>query len=253
MPDVTIQALEDGVFLASRPLEEGIDVRAVLLIGATSACVIDTLARPEDMAPFIDIVDRSGLRCIVVDTHADWDHAWGNCAFANSSIIGHTLCEARLRSREARDELARKRNERSGFFDGVRLVPPTVTFESQMTIDLGTFEIRLHHLPGHTRDSIVAYVPQRGLLIAGDCVEEPFPLLESGPLDTWVAALRAWSLAGVRTVIPAHGSVGGPELLVANAAYLESLRGDPPPPADALAFYHDAHRRNVATARALEA
>jgi hypothetical protein len=93
-------------------------------------------------------------------------------------------------------------------------------------------------------------VPQRGLLVAGDCAEDPFPLLESGPLDEWAAGLRSWASRGVRTVVPAHGAIGGPELLRANAGYLESLRSAPPVPDGPLhSFYADAHRRNVQAAR----
>lgn len=250
MPDVAIERVDDDLFLASRPLDEGIDVRAALLLGPARAIVIDTLARPQDMTGFAEIIRERGLQCSVIDTHADWDHAWGNCAFPKATIVGHALCRARLVSVDARDELARKTRERPGFFDAVRLVPPTATFETAMTVDAGGIEVQLHHLPGHTADSIVVYVPHRKTLFAGDCVEDPFPLLESGPLDGWIAQLRAWAEKDVTTVIPAHGPVSGPELLAENAAYLEALRSAPPPPVRGPEFYVDAHRRNVLAARA---
>jgi glyoxylase-like metal-dependent hydrolase (beta-lactamase superfamily II) len=250
-PDVRVDRIESWLFLASRPLDDGLDVRATLLLGTKSAVVIDTLARPQDMAPFLELIERSGLPCSVVDTHADWDHAWGNCAFPKSAILGHTDCYTRLRSREARETLARKRRERPGFYDGVRLVAPSATFDTQMTIDAGGFEVELHHLPGHTSDSIVAYVPAHGLLVAGDCVEDPFPLLESGPLDEWIARLRSWAARDIKTVVPAHGPVSGPELLLANAEYLSSLRSEPSCPVASPSFYVEAHRRNVETAASM--
>ena len=248
MPDVAIERIDDDLFLASRPLDEGIDVRAALLFGPTRAIVIDTLARPQDMTAFVEIVRQRGLPCTVIDTHADWDHAWGNCAFPKATIVGHTLTRARLVSAQARDELARKTRERPGFFDAVRLVPPTATFETVMTVDAGGIEVQLHHLPGHTSDSIVVYVPHRKMFFAGDCVEHPFPLLESGPIDGWIAHLRSWASKDVTTVIPAHGPISGPELLTENAAYLEALRAAPPSPVSEPAFYVDAHRRNVLAA-----
>jgi len=249
--DVKIEQIEPWLYLATRPLDEALDVRAALLLGTRTAVVIDTLARPEDMAPFIDVIDRSGLPCTVVDTHADWDHAWGNCAFPRSAIVGHIDCYRRLRGSESRESLAGKRREKPGFYDGVRLVAPTATFETQMTIDAGGFEVELHHLPGHTSDSIVAYVPRHGLLVAGDCVEDPFPLLESGPLNGWIEGLRAWAGRDVRRVVPAHGDVCGPEVLRANADYLASLRSAPPCPVSGPSFYVDAHRRNVTAAASM--
>jgi len=249
--DVKILQIEPWLYVASRPLDDGLDVRATLLVGARTAVVIDTLARPEDMEPFLEVIERSGLPCTVVDTHADWDHAWGNCAFARSAIVGHIDCYRRLRDREARETLARKRLERPEFYDRVRIVAPTATFETQMKIDAGGFEVELHHLPGHTSDSIVAFIPRHGLLVAGDCVEEPFPLLESGPLGGWIEGLRAWAGRGVRTVIPAHGDVCGPDILRANADSLASLNSAPPCPVAGPAFYVDAHRRNVAAAASM--
>jgi len=251
-PDVRVDRIDSRLYLASRPLDDGLDVRAALLVGSKTAVVIDTLARPEDMAPFLALIDEFGLPCTVVDTHADWDHAWGNCAFPKSAIVGHTDCFKRLRSREARETLARKRRERPGFYSSVRLAPPTATFDTQMTIDAGGFDVELHHLPGHTSDSIVAYVPANGLLIAGDCVEDPFPLLESGPLDGWIAGLRSWAQRDVRTVVPAHGPISGPELLVANADYLASLRSGAPCPVAGPPFYQEAHRRNIEAAASMK-
>lgn len=250
--EVRIDRIEDWLVLASRPLDDGLDVRATLLLGTKTAVVIDTLARPEDMVPFLELIHARGLSCTVVDTHADWDHAWGNCAFPKASIVGHTDCYARLNSSEARDTLARKRRERPGFYDGVRLVAPAATFDAQMSIDAGGFDVELHHLPGHTSDSIVAYVPAHGLLVAGDCVEDPFPLLESGPLDGWIAGLRSWAKRDVRTVVPAHGPISGPELLVANAEYLASLRSAPSCPLADPPFYVEAHRRNVEAAASMK-
>lgn len=249
MSDVAVERVTPELYLASRSLDDGVDVRAALLIGTTRAVVIDTLARPEDMAEFAVLVDRSGLPCVVIDTHADWDHAWGNGAFGKATIVGHTLCRTRLGGSTAREELSKKRRQRPGFYDTVSLTAPNATFETQMTIDAGSFDVVLHHMPGHTGDSIVAFVPQRKLLFAGDCAEDPFPLLESGPLDGWIAALQSWSQREVDKVIPAHGRISGPELLSANAAYLGGLRAGPPSPVTEPAFYVDAHRRNVAAAR----
>jgi glyoxylase-like metal-dependent hydrolase (beta-lactamase superfamily II) len=203
------------------------------------------------MAPFVKLVKDAGLPVTVVDTHADWDHAWGNAAFPDAPIVAHSACHRRLRSREAREELARKRRELPGMFDGVRLVPPTATFDVRMTLDLGGLDVELRSLPGHTEDSIVAYVANRQLVFGGDCIEDPFPLLESGPLLAWAAELRGLAALGVRTVVPAHGAIGGPELLLGNAAYLESLPSRPALAAGLPSFYAGAHARNVVKALAL--
>ena len=251
--EVTVSPLGEGIFLASRALAGGPEVRAALLLGTERAAVVDTMARPEDMAPFVALAAAHGRPVTVVNTHADWDHAWGDAAFPGAKIVGHRLCRERLRGAEARARLARERGADPAAYANVTLVPPDSTFEAATTLPLGGMTLVLHHLPGHTADCLVGFVPERRLLLAGDCAEEPFPLLGSGPLAGWVRDLRAWAQKDLEVVVPSHGRIGGPELLRANAAYLEGLADDPPVPAGVPAFYAEAHAANVAAARRLGA
>ena len=247
--DVTVTRLEDGVYITARPLEGGPDVRAALLLGERLSVVIDTLLCPEDMAPLLRLLAEHGRPVAVVNTHADWDHVWGNPAFPGARILGHRLCRARLLDAEARVVLERKRGETPGLYDNAALVPPDVTFETSMALHLGGLTLELHHLPGHTADCLVAYVPERRLLYAGDCAEDPFPLLNSGPLDGWVAGLRGWAERDVATVVPSHGRISGTELLRNNAEYLEGLLGETPVPSGLPEFYAEAHKGNRQAAR----
>ncbi len=251
-PDVDVTRLDEGVYIASRSLGGGEpDVRAALFVGARRAVVVDTLARPEDMAPLIDLIAARGLPVVVVNTHADWDHAWGNAAFSAAPIVGHQLCRTRLLGERERAVLARKRAEDDLFYANVQLLPPDVTFETTLRLDLGGLTVELHHAPGHQPDCLVAYVPERRLLYAGDCAEDPFPLLNSGPREGWIQALRAWSARDLDTVVPSHGRIGGVELLKANADYLAGLDHDEPPPVGTPDFYLEAHTSNQAVARRL--
>lgn len=250
--DVTVAQLQKGIYLASCPLgADEPDVRAALLLGEKWAVVVDTLTCPEDMAPLREIIAAHGRPALVVNTHADWDHAWGNAAFPDSLIVGQRICRERLLGADERAMLAQKRAEEPDHYAAVALIPPAATFETALTIDLGGLTMELHHVPGHTPDCLMVHVPERRLIYAGDWAEDPFPLLESGPLDGWIASLRAWSTREVETVIPAHGRIGGGESLHANAAYLESLRDDPPAPPGTPPFYVTAHAENVAAARRL--
>src|SRR5215212_7165877 len=72
------------------------------LINARTAEVLLEIARP-----YLD-----GRQLLVVNTHADWDHAWGNHVFAgpralvHAPIIASRVCAERLRSEQARQKLA---------------------------------------------------------------------------------------------------------------------------------------------------
>jgi glyoxylase-like metal-dependent hydrolase (beta-lactamase superfamily II) len=136
-----------------------------------------------------------------------------------------------------------------GQWADVELVPPTRLFAQRLDIDLGGVTVELHALPGHTRDCIVGLVAARGLLLAGDTVETPCPVVPEGsPLADWVGRLRQWTRdVRVRFVVPAHGPVGGVELLSRNVEYLQGLLDGHPlePPGPLTEFYQQTHRTNL--------
>jgi glyoxylase-like metal-dependent hydrolase (beta-lactamase superfamily II) len=247
---VTAIRLQDRIFIAERPLGTAMTVKAALILGERYAVVVDTLQAPADMGPFRALISGHGRPAVVVNTHWHWDHVWGNDAFSEALLIGHDYCREEMLA-ALPPELERKQNEQRSVFDAVRIVPPAFTFSHTASIHAGGLTVELHYLPGHTRDSCVAYIPERGLLLAGDCAESPIPASgEGASLASWARALRAWATQA-QTVVPAHGPISGPELLQTNAAYLEGLLADPDHPWEsAIPFYQETHRANVEVARA---
>lgn len=247
MANITAELLDDGIWLTRVPLDE-YDVRGALLVGHRRAAVWDTLSRPRDMLPWLPLIGNREL--VVVYSHADWDHIWGTAGLPEAR--GGVFAHARARDRFATDvpaTLAREQTAQPGGWDDVVLVPPTEVFDAECSIDLGGLTLTLHHLPGHTVDCIVGFIPERGVLLAGDTVETPCPVVPAdSPLDVWIAELRRW--AGderVRTVVPAHGVIGGCEILRRNVEYLDALRsGHPIEPTGPLTpFYLETHATNL--------
>ena len=121
---------------------------------------------------------------------------------------------------------------------------------------MGGAALHLHPLPGHTRDCIVGFVPEWGVLLAGDTVETPLPVVNDGAaVRGWIERLDRWAVdPSVTTVVPAHGRVGGRELIDETASYLRgvlsAVAGGSPDAAavdlsSALAFYAKTHTRNL--------
>jgi len=224
------------------------DVRGALVLGGRVALVWDTLARPRDMRPYLPVIGSRELA--VVYSHADWDHVWGTAGLGQpgARIVGHDDCRARF-DEDVPRVLAGKQRDEPGQWDDVVLVPPRETFAAEQSLDLGGLTVILSPRPGHTRDCIVGFVPERGLLLAGDTVETPCPVVPpDAPLDAWIAALGPWAAdERVRSVVPAHGPIGGREIITRNIAYLEALRdGRPIEPSGALTpFYRKTHEANV--------
>ncbi|GAC1625308.1 MAG: hypothetical protein NVS4B2_03750 [Chloroflexota bacterium] len=244
---VTINPLEENIYAIDAPCEADVDVRALLVCGQRFSLLIDTLLRPSDLQSVAQLVAGAGGPLLIVNTHADWDHWWGNAAFPNVPIIAHQRTRSRQIREGKRSLASRRRKDPSGFAE-IELRPATVTFSEALDLDLGDIQVELRALPGHTSDCIVAYLPERHLLFAGDAAENPIPLLNEGVIGSWPELLDVWARRS-RIVVPAHGAIAGPELLERNAAYLRGLRDNPagsvPELDGAPAFYRTAHRRNL--------
>ncbi|RPJ83232.1 MAG: MBL fold metallo-hydrolase [Acidobacteria bacterium] len=242
-----VEQLDEGVWTTEVALDE-YNVRGALVAGSHRAIVWDTLSHPRDMQGYLPLIGDREL--VIVYSHADWDHIWGTAGlpFEPASIVGHRACLERFSS-DVPATLEEKQAGEPGRWDEVRLVPPRTVFDVEHRIDLGGMTLELRHLPGHTEDCIVGFVPERGLLVAGDTVETPLPVVPPGaPLDRWIEGLERWARDGrVSCVVPAHGSIGGPEIVHRTIAYLYGLRdGRPAQVGEALtAFYRQTHEANL--------
>jgi glyoxylase-like metal-dependent hydrolase (beta-lactamase superfamily II) len=237
---------EPGIWITDIELRD-FDVRGVLIAGDSRAAVWDTLSHPLDMSPVASLAGDRDL--VVVYSHADWDHVWGTAGLGAhvSTIVAHRRCLERFAA-DVPNALHEKQRAEPGRWDAVELVPPAVVFDDRHTIDLGGLTLELFHLPGHTPDEIVGFVPERGLLLMGDAAETPFPVVPAdAPLDGWIAELQRWADdPRVRVVMPAHGAIGGREVLRQDIDYLTALRdGRPFCPAGPLPpFYRETHAAN---------
>lgn len=215
-----------------RVFRAGDEVDTCALITQRYVVLVDTMATPELAEDIVAAVrgELAGRQLLVVNTHADWDHSWGNAAFEAPGgrypepIIGHARCAERLRGEEERRRLEEMRRKEARF-TSVRLVPPTITFAGEgLRIDGGDLTLELLPTPGHTPDHVSVWVPELRLLLAGDAAEHPFPCV--GPAEALpelrhsLERLRALDAA---VVIPCHGGTTDPGLMERNLAYFAEL------------------------------
>ena len=227
---------------------DGMSVRGTVVIGERQAVVWDTLAHPRDIGQLAQILGDKPFH--VVYSHADWDHCWGTSGLKRTplSVIGHDECRRRFEE-DVPQTLSGMQIAEPFKWDAVHLAPPNMTFDSRMYFDLGGVTLVLHHLPGHTGDSIVGWIPEWGVLLGGDAIETPLPVVNCGArLDGWLAALRGWaSRPELMRSIPSHGSMNGRKALDETVAYLSALSGDQDfkLPKRLTKFYRETHQKNL--------
>ena len=174
-------------------------------------------------------------RLLVVNTHADYDHAWGNQMFGGleapypAPIIGHVRCAERLAADEGPLSRAKMEELQPGRFDDLVLTPPNLTAgDGGLTIDGGDLTLTLVHTPGHTDDHFSIWIPELRIVLAGDAAEQPWPHVETpGGIAQARASLVRLQELDPRYVLPCHGDTTEPALLDRNITYLDAVATDP--------------------------
>jgi glyoxylase-like metal-dependent hydrolase (beta-lactamase superfamily II) len=206
----------------------GMEVDAYIVITERYVVVFDTLLCPEDASAMVQMVKDQlpGRHLLVVNSHADWDHCWGNAYFTGgraAPIIAHEFCLTRMLSDEARQELL-DFQQRHTIFQNVALVPPTMTFNQRFTIVGGDLSIELIPAPGHHPDHIAVWIPELSLLLAFDAIEKPLPMLENAEaVPSMFATLERLLALQPKRVLCSHGKSTSVALVEENQAYFREI------------------------------
>jgi glyoxylase-like metal-dependent hydrolase (beta-lactamase superfamily II) len=208
--------LRDGVLI--RRLETAA-VNAGLVLGDERALVVDTGATAAIGAGLLqEVREVTALPLVVVNTHAHFDHCFGNAAFAPAPIWAHEQCAAMQRhywTVQARMMAARAEPPLAAQLGETAQCLADHSWADGAVLDLGGRSIELRHPGrGHTNGDTVVVVPDAGVLFAGDFVEESdspgfsdsFPLDWPGGVDLlleWAELLEGPGQAPV--VVPGHG------------------------------------------------
>jgi glyoxylase-like metal-dependent hydrolase (beta-lactamase superfamily II) len=207
------------------------DLNVGVVAGSDGVLVIDTRAtvpQAEELLTELRQLTDGPVRW-VVNTHAHFDHTFGNSVFkaAGATVIAHEQAAAQLAERgPALQQHYRDNPGPDPAFPGISeevlaavaaapLVPVEETFAVAKVIDLGDRRVELLHLGnGHTDGDVVVVVPELDVLFAGDLIEESAPPSygdDSWPLD-WPETIDriAGMLSATAKVVPGHGAVVDP-------------------------------------------
>jgi glyoxylase-like metal-dependent hydrolase (beta-lactamase superfamily II) len=208
-------------------------VNVFILVTKRYVILVDTLINPitagalvEHAQPFL-----AGRQLLVINSHADWDHAWGTQFFVGANapypapIIAHEKTISHSTSLENIAFLQRMQAEQPSIFGDVIITKPTITFPGELWIDGGDLTLHLFPTPGHTPDHVSIFIPEISTLLAGDAAEIPFPILHSAEdLPALRASLAAMAALHPREAFYCHApATTGPQLLLDNIAYYNAL------------------------------
>jgi glyoxylase-like metal-dependent hydrolase (beta-lactamase superfamily II) len=191
-------------------------VNVYLVIGRERAALIDSGMGIGDLCTRVKEI--TSLPCIVLNTHAHWDHIGANTQFDETAI--HEL-EAHQVAQESNMAAIRKAMQKPAAraalppsFDPaeyrVPTRPATRILHDGDLIDLGAQALRVLHIPGHSPGHVAYLDATNSILFTGDtaCQSPIYACFEgSDPAGLADSAKLMAALPSVRTICPGHGEI----------------------------------------------
>ncbi|MCL2170488.1 MAG: MBL fold metallo-hydrolase [Defluviitaleaceae bacterium] len=187
-------------------------VNLALVQGSKHNFIIDTGVGSNSTKPLLEFIKNDSKPLIIINTHADWDHFYGNCAFENNIIVSHKLCRERMdKEWEKSVEFVA---EKDCITDGeVRKCLPNMTFES--TLHFPDDGISLFHTPFHTIDDISVYDAVDKILHIGDTFgfEDGIAYPWGNELDAYKQIVETYKRHDFNICLSGHSEPHGREII----------------------------------------
>ncbi len=208
--------LDDGAY--------SLGIASYAIVGGSEAIVFDSHISLDHARAVRSHLEGLGVaRFTLVLSHWHDDHVAGNEVFTDGPIIAHRL---------TREALATNRNKLENGDPPIRpLVMPTEVFDDGLTLSVGSRTVEAMHFAIHSADGVVLRLPELGLLLAGDVVEDTVTYIsEAEQTPKHIAELGRFAALPFRRILPAHGApdriaAGGYDsgIITANRDYLRRL------------------------------
>lgn len=206
-----------------------------IIVGQAGVMVVDTGMGPRNAQTVLAEVRRITDKPILylACTHFHPEHNFGAQSFPDETTIIYSIAERR--DLESKGEAYRKLfvdlfgDDVRALLEPVVLVPPDVTFERRVEVDLGGRRVVLAHLgrPAHTTGDTVIYLPEEKILFSGGLTPSRFFPIMPDPDSSgegWIASLEELEDWDVNTVVPGHGEISDARLIGTVKDYLIALR-----------------------------
>jgi cyclase len=226
--DFTVKKIVEGIYAAIGSDGGKAGSNAGFIIGSNGVVVIDTF---EDVAPARDLLaEIRKLTSLpirfVINTHYHLDHTGGNAIFAQAgaTILAQRNLRGWLRTENLKFFGANPKPEQKAMVEA--LVLPDEVYSDAVDIYLGTRQIQVRYMLGHTGGDSVVIVPDADVVFAGDLVwQKHLPNLIDATTSDWVKTLdKLLAEHPSGTFISGHGDIAMPADVRDFRDYLVALR-----------------------------
>jgi glyoxylase-like metal-dependent hydrolase (beta-lactamase superfamily II) len=259
--DFQLIKVADGVFAAiAKPggLASG---NAGFIVGDGGVLIVDTFSTPVAIEELLGEIAKQTDKPVryAVNTHYHLDHSGGNQVLAARGvpIIAHDnvarwqttknrkflpssedlqkrraaaakqLSETPEDQKEKRAQLERQVRRFDALLQ-IKLTNPSITFSTGTThLYLGSREVLLFSLPGHTGGDVLVFVPDADVMFMGDMGwSKTLPNLVDATVNDWIPSLdKVLANHSNAKFVPGHGSVATAAEIRDFRDYLDDLRG----------------------------
>lgn len=217
---------------------------AGILVDGETSLLIDTLFDLKLAQEMLDTMRRSIPAAahidMVVNTHANGDHCYGNQLVADAQIIASArtaeemveganpkLLAAILKQAPQFGQLGEYMGRIFGSFefDNITVTPPKTTFEGEYSLTVGDKAVHLIEVgPAHTRGDTLVYIPGDHVVFTGDILFiGGHPIIWAGPTSNWLRACDRILGMDVETIVPGHGPITDKQGVVEIKGYFEYI------------------------------
>ena len=216
---------------------------AGIIVDSGTSLLVDTLFDLELTQEMLTTMRRSLPEAqqidMVVNTHANGDHYYGNQLVSDSLIIASRQTAEEMYDRTPEMMAALLQNAPflgnmgaftqrifgSFHFEGISVVPPKQTFEGRLDLKVGSKEVQLLEVgPAHTRGDTLIHIPADKTIFTGDILFiEGHPIMWAGPVGNWIRACELILNLDVETIVPGHGPITDKQGVQRLKGYFEYL------------------------------
>ena len=235
---------------AASSANQGFMSNAGFVVTRDGVVVFDALASPplaKKLVGVIRSITKQPIRRVIV-SHYHADHYYGLQVFKalGAEIWAHRAGQGTTRTKDAAERFAQRKEALFPWVDEqTQLLEADRYLEGDQDFTMGGVHFALRHVgPAHSREDMVMFVREDGVLYAGDLVFlGRIPFVGDADSKAWIAALDRLIAMKPRVLVPGHGSLTRtPKVdLVFTRDYLKYLRSQLSPYARNLVPFEQAY------------